>query len=80
MNAEADPLKIFSPDLFSGRTALVTGGGRGIGKHIALAFARLGANLVIASRNPENLVPTAAEITATGANCLAVPTNIREKP
>ena len=78
MNAEADPLKIFSPELFSGRTALVTGGGRGIGKHIALAFARLGANLVIASRNPENLVPTAAEITATGANCLAVPTNIRE--
>ena len=78
MNTESDPLKIFSPGLFSGRTALITGGGRGIGRHIALAFARLGANVVIASRNPENLTPTLAEIAATGVDCLAMPTNIRE--
>jgi NAD(P)-dependent dehydrogenase (short-subunit alcohol dehydrogenase family) len=78
MSSELCPLDIFAPGLFCGRTALVTGGGRGIGKQIALGFARLGANVVIASRKPENLQTTAAEIDALGAECLAVPTNIRE--
>ena len=78
MTPDSSPLGVFAPDLVRGRTALVTGGGRGIGKAIALAFARFGANVVIASRKPENLTPTAAEITAGGAQCLAVPTNIRE--
>src|SRR5262249_59480656 len=61
-----------------GAAALVTGGGRGIGRHTALAFARLGAHVVIASRKPENLQPNLEEIRALGAECLAVPTNIRE--
>jgi peroxisomal trans-2-enoyl-CoA reductase len=77
MNVEQDPLSTFSPGLFRGNTVLVTGGGRGIGKQTALAFARLGANVVIASRKPENLNPTAEEIIATGVECLAVPTDIR---
>ena len=78
IDPELKPLDVFSSQLFSGRTALVTGGGRGIGKQIALGFARLGANVVIASRNPDNLDPTAEEIGATGVDCLAVPANIRE--
>jgi NAD(P)-dependent dehydrogenase (short-subunit alcohol dehydrogenase family) len=78
MKPDSTALGVFAPDLFRDRTALVTGGGRGIGRAIALAFARLGANVVIASRKPENLTPTAAEITAMGAPCVAVPTNIRE--
>jgi NAD(P)-dependent dehydrogenase (short-subunit alcohol dehydrogenase family) len=78
MQSDSNPLAVFAPGLFRGKTALVTGGGRGIGKAIAVAFARLGANVVIASRKPENLTPTAAEITALGGHCLALPTNIRE--
>lgn len=70
-------LETFRPGLFEGRTALVTGGGRGIGRAIALAFAELGADLVIASRNPENLETTAGDIEALGRRVLAVPTNIR---
>ena len=78
MDEHLDPLTTFAPDLFCGRTALVTGGGRGIGRAIALAFARLGADVVIASRKPENLDPTAEEIRALGRACLALPTNVRE--
>ena len=72
------PLKVFAPGLFRGKTALVTGGGRGIGRAIALGFAELGANVVIASRKAEHLEPTQREIEALGVSCLAVPMSIRE--
>ena len=44
-----------------GKVALITGGGRGIGKAIARGFAEAGANVVIASRKLENLEQTARE-------------------
>ncbi len=75
---EIAPLSTFAPDLFEGRTALVTGGGSGIGREIALAFARLGADLVIASRNAENVTPTAATSKRWGGSCLCEVTNVRK--
>jgi len=75
---EFAPLSTFAPNLFVGRTALVTGGGRGIGREIALAFANLGADLVIASRNEANLAPTARDIEALGRNCLAQVASVRK--
>lgn len=78
MKSDSDALSVFAPDLFAGKTALVTGGGRGIGKRIALAFARLGAQVVIAGRNAETLASTSGEISDIGARCLALTVNIRE--
>ena len=51
-----------SPFSLSNQTALITGGGRGIGKAIAKQFAEAGANVIIASRKLENLEATAKEL------------------
>jgi NAD(P)-dependent dehydrogenase (short-subunit alcohol dehydrogenase family) len=61
-------------DLFSleGKTALITGGSRGLGREMALAFAEHGANIVIASRKVENCETVANEVRALGRQALAV--------
>jgi NAD(P)-dependent dehydrogenase (short-subunit alcohol dehydrogenase family) len=76
--AAPDPLATFAPELFRGQTVLVTGGGRGIGRDIALGFARFGASVVIAARGEDNLNRTRSDIEALGSECLAVPVNIRD--
>jgi NAD(P)-dependent dehydrogenase (short-subunit alcohol dehydrogenase family) len=56
-----------------GRTAIVTGGGQGIGRGVARELAREGANVVIAARNRERLERTAAELRSeTGADVRAI--------
>jgi len=59
------------------RVAIITGGGTGIGRAIAHEYARLGARIVLASRNAEHLEPTAEELRAQGAQALAIPTDVR---
>jgi NAD(P)-dependent dehydrogenase (short-subunit alcohol dehydrogenase family) len=56
-----DPVDLFD---LSGRTAVVTGGSRGLGREMVLAFAAQGANVVIASRKLENCEALAAEVEA----------------
>ncbi|MBA2947849.1 SDR family NAD(P)-dependent oxidoreductase [Streptomyces himalayensis] len=61
----------------SGRTAVVTGGSRGIGRAIARALAEAGADVVIASRKQEACESAAAEIhQATGRRAVAVPCHV----
>jgi NAD(P)-dependent dehydrogenase (short-subunit alcohol dehydrogenase family) len=51
---------------FDGRQVVVAGGSRGIGRSIALAFARAGAGVSICARGAEDLARTHAEIAAYG--------------
>ncbi len=56
------PVKLDSLFRLDGKVALITGGGRGIGKFIATGFAEAGATLVITSRKMKNLESTAREL------------------
>ena len=55
-----------------GKVAVITGGGRGIGRASALAFAEAGADVVVASRKKEELEKVAEEIKAKGRKGLAI--------
>lgn len=65
-------------DTLKDKVAIITGGGTGLGKAIALEFARLGAKIVVASRKLENLQQTVSEIEKLGGKALAVPADVRE--
>lgn len=55
-----------------GKTVIVTGGSKGIGKDIALTFAKLGANVVISGRNQTNLEETLMELQEFNGKCMAL--------
>ena len=68
----------YQSDLLRGKVALVTGGGTGICRGLALALASHGCDVAITSRKEEHLLPTCQEIERAGVRAFAVPGDVRD--
>ena len=68
-----------SPFSLEGKTAIITGGGTGIGKCMAIEFARAGADVTIASRKMDHLEPVAREIEKLGKRAVAMAVDVRQE-
>ena len=67
------------PELeLNGRVAVITGGGRGIGRDSALAFAESGADVVVAARSQAEVDEVAADVEAAGRRALALTTDVTD--
>ena len=62
----------------AGKAALVTGASRGIGRGVALALARAGADVAVAARTVPDLEQVAAKIEALGRRALVIPADVRD--
>lgn len=71
-------MSVLAPDANEGRSVLVTGGGTGIGRATAQAFAASGARVAICGRRPEPLDDVRAAIEEAGGECVARPCDVRE--
>ena len=65
---------------FTGRVAIVTGAGKGIGRAIARSFAASGANVVLAGRHRDTLEAAARECERLSGSTAVVPTDVRNVP
>lgn len=61
-----------------GKTAVITGGSKGIGRAIAQTFAGAGARVVLAARGAEELDKAAREIESNGGRAIAIPTDVSD--
>lgn len=66
----ADPQSLFD---LTGKVALITGGSRGLGREMALAFADAGADVIVSSRKADACEAVVAEIVAKGRRAVAIP-------
>ncbi|MFT3792258.1 MAG: SDR family oxidoreductase [Rudaea sp.] len=73
-----DAPTVYRPDLFARQTLLVTGGGGGIGRAVALLCARLGARVIICGRTSAKLERVAAFAQARGADVRTIVADVRE--
>jgi NAD(P)-dependent dehydrogenase (short-subunit alcohol dehydrogenase family) len=73
-----EPFDPFRKDLLKGKTAVITGGGSGLGRSMALRMAGLGAKIAVLGRRPDPLVETVAAIRAAGGQAAGVPCDVRD--
>jgi len=68
----------FRPDLLKGKTTIITGGGTGLGRSMALRLAGLGARVAVLGRRPEPLQDTARAIREAGGVAAGFPCDVRD--
>lgn len=79
VEALANRATSFAPGLLTGRTALISGGGSGIGEATAWLAARLGARVIVAGRKADKLDAVCAAMAAHSLSCAAEPVDIRQR-
>lgn len=75
---ETEMLDPFRPDLLRGKTTIITGGGTGLGRSMALRLAGLGAKVAVLGRRPDPLSETARAIRDAGGTGAGVPADVRD--
>jgi NAD(P)-dependent dehydrogenase (short-subunit alcohol dehydrogenase family) len=77
METQPDPIERYAGSL-TGRVGFVTGAGTGIGRAVAIALARAGADVAVTGRRPGPLLDTVAMVEARGRRALALPGDVTD--